>query len=167
MRFRIVIILLQILIFNSTIYSQEKNVSIKEKAFLDVIAHAEGTHEKYNLTFCHKTFDNYENHPNVAVKCSGYTSTASGRYQFLFRTWKYLSKKYGYKDFSPNNQDNAALALIKENKVDIEKINNYQTFSEVIIKLNKIWASFPNSPYGQPVKKMKDLWHIWNKSLKK
>lgn len=49
-------------------------------------------------------------HPNRVGK--GGTSTAAGAYQLVIKTWRNLQQQYGLEDFSPINQDCAAVALI-------------------------------------------------------
>jgi hypothetical protein len=61
-------------------------------------------------------FDSFADHPRQAITRSlggkPITSTASGAYQFLSRTWDGLVKQYGFTDFSPKNQDLGAVALV-------------------------------------------------------
>ena len=137
-------------------------ISVKERKFLDVIAYAEGTNEKYNITYCYKTFNSYDRHPKTVVCCGGYCSSASGRYQFLYRTWSELSNKYGFKDFTPETQDKAAIKLVKSKFVEPDNISTYSSFKEAIYKLNKIWASFEGSPYGQRTRTVEQLWRKWS-----
>lgn len=58
-------------------------------------------------------------HPNVATPIKdgpnvGQTSSAAGAPQFLYSTWKGLQERYGFEDFSPENQDWAAWKLAEE-----------------------------------------------------
>ena len=48
-------------------------------------------------------------------------TTAAGRYQFLKGTWDGAARQYGLKDFSPQNQDIAALALMAQNGCSFER----------------------------------------------
>ena len=121
--------------------------------FLNLIARAEGTEKYgYNTAFGGDYFGDLSQHPNIKknfkqtdgkVNSSG----ASGRYQFLNKTWNGVSKKYGLEDFGGVNQDLGAIALITENGAlkDVQSGN----FKKAIDKLGNIWASFPSSPYKQ------------------
>lgn len=121
--------------------------------FLNLIARAEGTEKYgYNTAFGGGYFGDLSRHPNIKknfkqtdgkVNSSG----ASGRYQFLNKTWNGLSKKYGFEDFGAVNQDLGAIALITENGAlkDVQSGN----YKKAIDKLGNIWASFPSSPYKQ------------------
>lgn len=51
-------------------------------------------------------FTAYDAHPNM--KGAGGSSTAAGRYQFVFGTWTRVSKATGAADFTPENQDKGA-----------------------------------------------------------
>jgi hypothetical protein len=100
-------------------------------------------------------FDSYADHPRITNtfklrKGGTLSSTAAGAYQFLKKTWDGLVKQHGYEDFSPENQDRAAIQLIKGRKalLDVEE----GRFEQALFKCNKEWASLPGSPYGQPVK---------------
>lgn len=75
------------------------------------------------------------------------TSTASGRYQIVQGTWDSLAKRYNLNDFSPENQDLAAIALMAEKGAigDIQA-GNWQAAMK---KLGKTWASLPSSPHAQ------------------
>lgn len=74
-------------------------------------------------------------------------STASGRYQIIEATWNDVAKKYGLSDFSPINQDLAAIALMKE-KGAIQDIKN-GNFHAAARKLGSTWASLPTSTHDQ------------------
>ena len=118
--------------------------------FLNLIARAEGTEKYgYNTAFGGDYFGDLSQHPNIKknfkqtdgkVNSSG----ASGRYQFINKTWNGLSKKYGLEDFGAVNQDLGAIALITENGAlkDVQSGN----YKKAIDKLGNIWASFPSAP---------------------
>jgi len=54
----------------------------------------------------------------------------------------------GLKDFSPASQDLAALGRIAARGALDDVLAG--RFTLAISKINKEWASLPNSPYGQP-----------------
>ncbi|MBE9031802.1 peptidoglycan DD-metalloendopeptidase family protein [filamentous cyanobacterium LEGE 11480] len=92
--------------------SPQGNVS----AMLDLIAYAEGTNSAYNISYTGKRFSGYADHPRALYTANGISSDAAGRYQFLSTTWDKLARKHGLTDFSPANQDRAAIELMKECK---------------------------------------------------
>lgn len=143
------------------------------KAFLDMIAYAEGTpkygnQDGYNVLFGGETFNNeYVDHPRKAITrrmgSTSITSTAAGRYQFLTRTWDSIVKQYGFKGrFTPEAQDLAAIKLIQERKA-YDDIKNGD-FSKAVAKVRNIWASLPGAGYGQPEKKLKDLEKVYKEA---
>jgi muramidase (phage lysozyme) len=77
----------------------------------------------------------------------GVTSTAAGAYQILFKTWQSLKGKDGL--FSPENQDKAAIQIIKNQQIynpraagvmaDIQGGN----IGKAATKLNGTWTSLP------------------------
>lgn len=137
--------------------SPDSTLSLSACALLGTIAFAEGTHAHYNYTFAYRTFSSYRDHPRIRVCAGDYCSTAAGRYQILSGTWSGI--RSGLSDFSPPNQDQAALRLIRGRGVtNIDGIDTYDEFAAAIRKLNREWASLPGSPYGQPVKTMSSLW---------
>lgn len=75
------------------------------------------------------------------------TSSASGAYQFLERTWNGLAKEYGLTDFSPRSQDLGAIALLKQSGALDAIVKG--DFDTAVKKANRIWASLPGSPYAQ------------------
>lgn len=75
------------------------------------------------------------------------TSSATGAYQFLGRTWNNLAKQYGFKDFEPETQDMAAVALLIQNGALPHILKG--DFDTAVKKSNKTWASLPGSPYAQ------------------
>ena len=115
--------------------------------FLFLITSTEGTDRQgtpYNELFGFSNFTDFSTHPNIRVTKNGYTSTAAGRYQILKGTYDSLRMK----DFSPASQDKAAIQLIKNAGAYNDVIKG--DFQNAIRKTNKIWASLPLSPYGQP-----------------
>lgn len=130
-----------------------KNIPENVRKFLMLITFTEGTDRDktpYNELFGFTNFIGYSKHPGILIKSRNYSSTAAGRYQILKKTAAYLKMK----DFTPESQDLAAIQLIKDAKAyDLVVAGK---FEEAIGKTNKIWASLPGSPYGQPTRKMSD-----------
>lgn len=89
------------------------------------------------------------------------TSSASGAYQFLEKTWNNLAKEHGLKDFSPHSQDLGAVALLKQNGALQHILDG--DFGKAVQKSNKTWASLPGSPYAQHTRSMEYV----NNSLQK
>ena len=111
------------------------------KALLDMLAHAEGA--DYNVMFTGKKFDNgFKDHPRQVQTSGSYSSDAAGRYQFLSTTWDELKGQIGAKDFSPANQDKAALLYIKQKGVDPNK----PLTEKDIYRLGGAWASLEGGP---------------------
>jgi muramidase (phage lysozyme)/lysophospholipase L1-like esterase len=118
------------------------------KAFLDVIAFAEGTtnypNNGYNTQFTGKQFNSYSDHPREVISASGLDSTAAGRYQFLSTTWDGLMRG---KDFTPKNQDEGAVKLLKQTKAYRPLLRG--DLKKALYRTKDIWASFPWSKHGQ------------------
>jgi len=157
--------------FNKQIFEERIKFIEKSrvKAFLDLIAYSEGTHDKYNIAFGHSKFTSFKDHPRVIHCKSGYCSDAAGRYQFLSGTWKAISKKHKLKDFSPKNQDLAAIAKIKERGAYQLIVNDEA--EKAIYKLSKEWSSFPTksgkSYYSQPSRRIDKLVNFYEERLEK
>ena len=139
------------------------------RAFLDVISYAEGTNhaQGYRMQYPGVMFADFDDHPRT-INCALFKgkllcATAAGRYMFLRRTWDRLAPKIKAYDFSPLNQDRAAIALICENKA-IDDIMAGK-FEVAVKKLNKVWATLPGAPYGQATKTMPELKAIFRQRL--
>jgi len=90
----------------------------EERAFLSTLYGPESA-GKYNARYPSKTFSGYEKHPNIPEVImhgpnKGKTSTAAGAPQFLYSEWIRLKEKLNLSDFSPKNQDIAAIELARE-----------------------------------------------------
>lgn len=137
----------------------------KIQAMLRTISFAEGAN--YNTLFGGGTFGSYEAHPNqrVTAKLGGQeiTSTAAGAFQILKRIDDTLSKRLGLSDFSPETQDLKALALMKEKNAIKPLLEG--DFATAVERLKRVWASLPDSPFGQPTKKLEDLTEKYNAAL--
>jgi muramidase (phage lysozyme) len=133
-------------------------------AFLQVIRTGEGTlgDKGYRTLYGGNTFESFEDHPRQLIKAGKWTSTAAGAYQFLSRTWDALVKQYGFKDFSPETQDLAVIALIKGRKALDDVLNG--DISQAIKKCNKEWASLPGSPYGQPTMTLEKALRVYKEA---
>lgn len=84
-------------------------------AFLRVIREGESNQNEdaYTLLYGGSHFDGFAAHPNVRFALPGRKfTTAAGAYQITETTWSALVKQFGFADFSPHNQDLAAVALI-------------------------------------------------------
>lgn len=119
------------------------------RAILALIRKGEGTADAggYSRLFGGGTFSSYADHPRQSVKRWGLTSTAAGAYQMLSKVWDETAKLMGLNDFSPRNQDIAALGRIAARGALEDVLAG--NLGAAIRKLNKEWASLPDSPYGQ------------------
>lgn len=124
------------------------------RAFLEVIRTGEGTlgSDGYRTHFGGEKFESFHDHPRKVVSAKGggklLRSSAAGAYQFLEKTWDGLVRLYGFEDFRPETQDEAAVALIAGRGALEDVLEN--RFEEAVAKCAKEWASLPGSPYGQP-----------------
>lgn len=130
------------------------------RKMLNMIADAEDVKHGYNTIFGNERFSDLSAHPNVRKQFKQTdgrvnTTTAAGRYQFLKPTWDGLSRQYSLRDFSPRNQDIAALALMDQNgSLPYVLKGDFQT---AVKKSGGTWASLPSSPYAQPKKTWEQL----------
>ncbi len=133
-----------------------KNLS----AFLDMIAHSEGTaklgDDGYNVIVGGKIFKSYADHPRQIVLLKpGLASTAAGRYQLLARYFDTYKKQLNLPGFDPVSQDAIAIQQIRECKA-LDAIE--QGAFDLAVKLcAHIWASLPGAGYGQRENKIADL----------
>lgn len=133
-----------------------------ERAFLDMIAYAEGTNgpNGYATAFGGgllpsladhpRTFSNFTNKLGVVQKTS-----AAGRYQFLMRTWDELAAKLNLPDFGPDSQDAAALELIRQRGA-LQDVRAGRV-AEAVAKCAPTWASLPGAGYNQQERKLTSL----------
>jgi muramidase (phage lysozyme) len=142
--------------------TNEDQAAANERAFLDMIAYAEGTNsaEGYRMMFGGKLFNSYVDHPRVFHQFTNrigerLRTSAAGRYQFLSRTWDELRDKLDLPDFGPASQDAAALELIRQRGAlpDVRA----GRLSEAVRKVAPIWASLPGAGYNQPERKLAQL----------
>ena len=138
---------------------------LRIRAFMCAIKYGEGTsgNNGYEINVGGKLFTkdygkDFSDHPRYYVK--SVNSTAAGAYQIMPDTWDTIIKKYGktynITDFSPANQDKACLVLIKHTRDALKLIINdkideaVRSRTDSINKrLNREWASMPDSPYKQ------------------
>ena len=136
-------------------YAEGKNVFDPDKyltnpnvqKFLAYINTYEGN-PKANDLVGFKKFASLEDHPRQAVKFNkkGDKSTAAGMYQLLGKTWDEQKKKMGLEDFSPQNQQRAAIGVLKQTgALDAIVRGDFDTAKE---KAKKAWASLPGSTIG-------------------
>uniref|UniRef100_UPI0035B34F16 glycoside hydrolase family 24 protein n=1 Tax=Hylemonella sp. TaxID=2066020 RepID=UPI0035B34F16 len=142
---------------------------MNERAFLDMIAYAEGTSspEGYRMMFGGGLFNSYADHPRVLHEFTNKVgqrlkTSAAGRYQFLARTWDELQRKLDLPDFGPASQDSAALELIRQRGAlaDVRA----GRVSEAVRKVAPIWASLPGAGYNQPERKLSQLLQAYSAS---
>jgi muramidase (phage lysozyme) len=122
-------------------------------AFLDMIAHSEGTAGKgddgYNMIVePGGFFISYADHPRVLVQLRpGLASTAAGRYQLLARYFDAYKALLHLTDFGPLAQDRIALQQIKEARATA--LIQTGQLVEAIARCAHLWASLPGAGYGQ------------------
>lgn len=152
------------------------------RAFLDVIAYAEGTcifssqkqeSQKqeyecgYTVLYGGGNFYSYHDHPrkNLCYLSNKrlLKSTAAGRYQILARTWDNWAPILQLRTFSPQSQDKLALALIRECGALQDVIQG--RYHKALKKVCSIWASLPGASYGQRVLNQTTLTRVYNERL--
>lgn len=145
------------------------------KAFLDTIAFAEGTYHNdgYRVLYAGHLFNDFSDHPRCVISSKSYNlirkkkynlgSSAAGRYQILERIWNSIARQMKLKDFSPINQDKAAVGLIREMGA-LQDVLSCR-FEVAVNKLSPLWSCFPGAPYGQKQVPLKDLQKFYNERL--
>jgi peptidoglycan LD-endopeptidase LytH len=128
-----------------------------ERAFLDMIAIAEGTSKSYGTMFGGKVNKDLES-GKLTVReaiqlgdsnAKKYGSGATGRYQFMPPTLEGLVRKGVLKmdeKFTPQKQDQAAISLAKGRGVDPSK----QLTKNDMYRLGGEWASIEGGPNMKP-----------------
>jgi muramidase (phage lysozyme) len=130
------------------------------QAFLKLIRFSEGTLDAdgYQLIYAGEIFTDFSQHPDTVVCAGDYCSSAAGAYQYLPETWERIAREVGAKDFSPVNQDIAAIELLTEAGV-IDRLRT-QDIRGAIAAAADTWSSLPrfdgdrHGHYNQPVKPM-------------
>lgn len=149
-------------------------ITPERRALLDTIRFAEGTWKGgsvtgYRVLYGGGLFASLERHPEVTVH-RRYSSAAAGAYQFLPTTWREASRKLALRDFSPANQDQAALYLV-DRRGALEAVDRAGLGSAVLARLSREWASLPashgGSHYGQPVKSREELISFYGNALQR
>ncbi len=149
------------------------NLTPERRALLNTIRYAEGTWKDgkdkgYRILYGGGQFKDFSRHPDrVIVK--RYASAAAGAYQFLPSTWKGVAKELNLKTFEPEDQDQAALHLVKKRGA-LEEIDQKGLTQAAMARLAPEWASFPTkagkSAYGQPVKSHSELARFYSSNLR-
>lgn len=140
----------------------------KARGFLDLISKSEGTYYTpgggYNTMFGGGQFSGQDHprvrHPFKQTDGTWNVTTAAGRYQFLGRTWDDSAEKLGLPDFSPRNQDIAALHRIME-RGQLDNVLSGD-FDKAVAGLGGEWASLPSSKYSQPKHDMATIRGMYN-----
>jgi muramidase (phage lysozyme) len=142
-------------------YLKEKLTNKNVQAAIQTIRTTEGTtaDDGYFYLFGSSPrndlrFKSLATHPNNLQTHNGISSTAAGIGQWLFKTYTALCKKYGITDFTNESQMLLFAATFDDCGClnDIAEGNMFRV--DVIGKLNNIWASLPDSPFGQPTHSM-------------
>lgn len=133
------------------------------RAFLKAIRLGEGTSDEagYYRIVGGGTFADDSRHPNVRVFIKRYKvySSAAGAYQIIRPTWDGLVRQYSFPDFSPECQDEAAVALIAGRKA-LKKVIAGE-FAEAVALCSREWASLPGSTAGQRTEAYADVEKVY------
>ena len=150
-------------------------------ALSQVVQHAEGTRgpDAYRVMFGHsasnpRLINDFSRHPNNPYPTPwGKKSEAAGAYQFMMPTWNDITRANPeIRDFSPESQERAFDFLANRRGVNpTTPINNINDFTDVMTRFSPEWASLPYkggaSYYNQPIKKIEELWNVYQDALKK
>lgn len=144
------------------------------KAFLDMIAFAEGTsispatrRNGYDVIVTGvdgkpEVFTDFRTHPfaggrkSKVINSRGLTSNASGRYQFMLKDYSHYRDALKLPDFGPGSQDAWAIQLIRERRA--LPLIEAGRFAEAVAAVSNLWASLPGANYaGQPMRPLAKL----------
>jgi muramidase (phage lysozyme) len=132
-------------------------------AFLKSIRLGEGTMDDagYYRIVGGGTFTDDSTHPRIRVYIPRYKvySTAAGAYQIIFPTWQGLCKQYGFTGFTPQEQDEMAVALIVGRKAIDEVMAG--KIEDAIALCSAEWASLPGSKAGQRTEALDDVLKVY------
>ncbi|TNV22827.1 lysozyme [Buttiauxella sp. B2] len=122
-------------------------MSANEKGYLDIISRAEGTASKanngYQTLYGGNQFSDFNDHPRQYFEHNGSRTSAAGRYQITASSWDDARQALGLQDFSPANQDKAALWLAERaGQGDNIKSGNYQAATS---NLKNVWTGLRNN----------------------
>lgn len=133
------------------------------KAFLHAIRLGEGTSDEagYTRIVGGDQFSHFVDHPRAPrwIKRYRVWSSAAGAYQIIAKTWDGLVKQYGFTDFTPASQDEAAVALIAEKRA-LRHVKNGD-IEKAICLLGGVWASLPGSQEGQRTESMTNVLAVY------
>jgi len=154
-------------------YTGATELSPEERAALATIRYAEGAdYDRLFGWFENKSrvFDpmTQVGHPNSPYTSSGgtYTSTAAGAYQAILSTWnEEVEKGTISNDFTPANQDRFAIARLAYRGL-LDEVRDGNTAWIDSVEMGREWASFPNSPYGQPTHTSSNLRSYYYEQLR-
>lgn len=153
----------------------DTSLPIEAKAFLDTISVYESP--DYNVIVgsgkygAPATFSDYSMHPNViGMRTIKGPSTAAGRYQIVYSTWKELQENYPgrFKDFSPISQDRAAWQYaqdIYKARTGVSLLEDLQAgnIKKARMALRKIWIGLGKAgeedvskTYGRSLKRYQE-----------
>ncbi|MCP1540056.1 tape measure protein [Methylorubrum extorquens] len=147
-----------------TMDAVSKNLSAAARVFLNAISGPESG-GRYNVRYTPSggaTFDSYDQHPRIYERTKdGKRSSAAGRYQIVYDTWKSLGMEG--QPFTPENQDMAAWKLAKQDyrrntgggDLEAELVAN--GFSEKIVQaLQGTWEALQS---GKGAQKSRNIWN--------
>jgi muramidase (phage lysozyme) len=153
-------------------YIAAQQVTPEARALLRTLMWAEGTDKRGSRAY--GTHYGYEytpptgNHPDRVVHKDGISSAAYGAYQFMPQTWAGTSFGRQGMPMTPENQDLAALELVRQRRVNPDKELTTQDWD----RLTPEWASIPHSTTnrgiyaGQRGKTLVDLNRIYKQFLR-
>ena len=123
-----------------------------KRAFLATLGQPESG-GRYDIKNGGSRFSDYSRFPEGTGP--GGTSTASGRYQFISKTWHEEQDRLGLKDFSPENQDKAAWDLAwrtyaastgRDLEADVKTGGHNR---DITAALGGVWPSLPGGGQQQ------------------
>lgn len=134
-------------------------LSTNVRAFLRAIRLGEGTWDEdgYYRLCGGELIRDLTHHPRkkVWIPRYGVWSSAFGAYQINWPTWNDLVEKWGFSDFYPDTQDEAAVALIIRAGALDEVLEG--KIAAAIHLCNDTWASLPGSHSGQRTEAFDDV----------